>query len=53
MFLTVQDVAKMLQLSELKVRSLARRKDLPGVKIGGVWRFNPKLLERFLDEGTV
>ncbi|MCA9314336.1 MAG: helix-turn-helix domain-containing protein [Planctomycetes bacterium] len=38
-YLTVADVAVLLQLSEKTVYRLAQRGDLPGFKVGGSWRF--------------
>ena len=37
--LSVADVARLLQIEEATVRALARRGDLPGVKLGKHWRF--------------
>ncbi len=37
--LSVEDVADFLQLDPATVRSLARRGELPGVKLGKHWRF--------------
>lgn len=38
--LTVQDVAKMLQMSEQTVRTLTATKQLPSHKIGSLVRYN-------------
>lgn len=38
-YLTVADVAALLQLSEKSVYRLAQRGELPGFKAGGSWRF--------------
>lgn len=37
--MSVEDVAEFLQLDPATVRSLARRGELPGVKLGKHWRF--------------
>ncbi len=37
--LSVEDVADLLQLDVATVRALARRGELPGVKLGKHWRF--------------
>lgn len=37
--LSVSDVAELLQIEEQTVRALARRGELPGVKLGKHWRF--------------
>jgi excisionase family DNA binding protein len=36
---TVEDVAQYLQLQPETIRSMARRGELPALKIGKVWRF--------------
>jgi excisionase family DNA binding protein len=36
---TVEDVAAYLKLQPETIRSMARRGELPGLKIGKVWRF--------------
>jgi excisionase family DNA binding protein len=38
-YLTVPQVAELLQLSEKTVYRLAQRGELPGFKAGGSWRF--------------
>jgi len=37
---TVKDVANYLSLTPETVRAMARRGELPGLKIGRVWRFD-------------
>jgi excisionase family DNA binding protein len=43
---TVSDVAKYLALTPDTIRSMARRDELPAVKVGRVWRFYRKEIER-------
>ena len=43
-FLTITDVASRLGLNESTVYRLVRRRKLPGIKIGGQWRFSEDLL---------
>lgn len=38
-YMTVSQVAELLQLSEKTVYRLAQRGELPGFKVGGSWRF--------------
>ncbi|RKY16977.1 MAG: DNA-binding protein [Planctomycetota bacterium] len=38
-YLTVPQVAELLQLSEKTVYRLAQRGELPAFKVGGSWRF--------------
>jgi excisionase family DNA binding protein len=41
---TVEEVARYMRLQPETIRAKARRKELPGVKIGRVWRFRSELL---------
>ena len=47
--LTYRQVAKLLAVSERTIFTLAKRGDLPGVKIGGQVRFDPRDLESFIE----
>ena len=49
--LTVDQAAEFLQLNEYTVRLLARRRELPGKKVGGSWRFSRKKLLEFVEKG--
>lgn len=46
--LTVEQAAERLQLSEATVYRLARAGDLPGVRVGRSWRFDPRRLDDLL-----
>ncbi len=46
-YLTVEQVAKQLGLSEYRVRELIREKHIRAVKIGQ-WRVKPEDLKRFI-----
>ena len=46
-YLTVEQVAKQLGLSEYRIRELIREKKIRAVKIGQ-WRVKPEELERFI-----
>ncbi len=39
---TVTDVANYLRIKPETVRALTRRGDLPAIKIGKVWRYDPR-----------
>jgi excisionase family DNA binding protein len=41
---TVEEVARYMRLRPETIRAKARRKELPGVKVGRVWRFRSELL---------
>lgn len=45
---TVEEVASYLRLSPTTVRAMARRGDLPGRKVGRVWRFVPQVVKNFI-----
>ena len=47
---TVNDVAQYLRLKSETVRAMARRGDLPVVKVGRMWRFKRKLVENWLQQ---
>ncbi len=44
-FLTVEDVAKRFQVNTTTVYRLAQKGVLPGLKVGGQWRFSPTMLD--------
>lgn len=46
-YLTVEQVAKQLGLSEYRIRELIREKKIRAVKIGQ-WRIKPEELENFI-----
>jgi excisionase family DNA binding protein len=43
---TVEEVARYMRLQPETIRAKARRGELPGVKVGRVWRFRSELLIR-------
>jgi excisionase family DNA binding protein len=45
---TVEDVAAYLQLQPETIRSMARRGELPALKIGKVWRFQKQSIQAML-----
>jgi excisionase family DNA binding protein len=45
---TVEDVAAYLQLQPETIRSMARRGELPALKIGKVWRFQKFTLRELI-----
>ena len=50
-YLTVEEVAKKLDITEEWVRDLIARKDIKAVKIGK-WRIKPEDLEKFIKSRT-
>jgi excisionase family DNA binding protein len=45
---TVDDVAAFLKLQPETIRSMARRGELPALKIGKVWRFQKQAIHEML-----
>ena len=48
--LTVDEVAKILRLKPETIRSMARRGDLPAIKLGRVWRFRRSSITQLLED---
>ncbi len=51
--MTVKDVAVYLQFAETTVYKLLNQGKLPGMKVGGRWRFSRKRLDKWLAERQV
>jgi len=47
--MTVKEVAEYLKIDESTVTRLAKRGDLPGKKVGYLWRFHRATIERWLN----
>jgi excisionase family DNA binding protein len=47
---TVDDMAGYLQLQPETIRSMARRGELPAIKLGKVWRFRKSAIQEMLVE---
>jgi len=48
-YLTAKEAADYLKLAERTLVRLAHEGKIPGVKIGGQWRFRRALLDEYLD----
>jgi len=48
---TVDELADYLKLQPETVRGMARRGELPGTKIGKVWRFRKSAIKKIFQEG--
>ncbi len=46
--LKTRDVAERLTLSGRQVRDMAQRGEIPAIRLGGEWRFEPEAIERWL-----
>jgi excisionase family DNA binding protein len=51
-FLTVQETAELLNVSPDTVRTLVRRGDITGIKVGHQFRIAPDLLHAYLYANT-
>lgn len=47
---TVRDVAKLLQVDEKTIYRLVKRKDLPGFKVAGTWRFKQEDIDEWIEK---
>lgn len=47
--MTVDEVAEFLRLKPETIRSMARRGDLPGIKLGRVWRFRRSSISQLIE----
>jgi len=48
--LTLREVSEKLQISENTHYKLARKGEIPGIKIGNQWRFKVQDIEKWLEE---
>lgn len=46
--LTVREVARFLKVNEYTLYRLVAKKKLPAIKVGSQWRFERRVLERWL-----
>ncbi len=51
--LTVKELARYLKMDEHTIYRLARKRVLPGVKIGGEWRFKKDLIDKWIEEKSL
>jgi excisionase family DNA binding protein len=49
--LTVKEVSVYLRKSPSTVYRLTREGKLPGIKVGGTWRYSQKSLEKWIEAG--
>lgn len=52
-FLSTKEVAKLLDVNEKMVYTLIQEKGLPATKVTGKWLFPLKLVEQWIDGGTI
>jgi excisionase family DNA binding protein len=51
-FLTVKDVAELLQVGEVTVRHWIKDGELRAIDVGREWRIAPRDLEQFVERGA-
>ena len=52
-FLTLEEAAALLQVSKRTIQRLVRRREMPGLKVGGQWRIPQGLFLTWIEERTV
>ena len=53
-YLSIEEVAKRFGVNSTTIYRLAQRGALPGLKIGGQWRFNEEMLQSWVvDQVTI
>ncbi len=50
--LTVQEVAGILRLDVATIRQMAKRQEIPAIKIGKVWRFKKTEIRKWLNHDS-
>jgi excisionase family DNA binding protein len=51
--MTAKEVAQYLRLTEATIYRLAKEGDIPGAKVGRVWRFKRSLIEKWLQDESL
>jgi len=46
--MTIKDLSLYLKINEKTIYKLAKQRKLPGVKIGGVWRFKKEAIDNWM-----
>jgi excisionase family DNA binding protein len=46
--MTIKDLSLYLKINEKTIYKLAKKKELPGIKIGGMWRFKKEAVDSWL-----
>jgi excisionase family DNA binding protein len=50
--MTTKELAKYLKLHEITICKYAAEGKIPGIRIGGVWRFDKDAVDKWIGEGT-
>lgn len=51
--LTVREVAALLKINEKTAYKLAAKGEIPGFKVGGSWRFERGVIDRWMREKSI
>ena len=49
--MTTKEIAKYLKLHEITVLKYAGKGLIPAIRIGGVWRFDKEVIDKWISEG--
>ena len=49
--MTTRELAKYLKLHEITICKLAAQGEIPGIRIGRVWRFDKEMIDQFISSG--
>lgn len=50
--MTIEEAAEYLNLSKETLYKKVRRREIPAIKIGRLWRFQKELIEKWIEEKT-
>ena len=49
--MTTRELARYLKLHEITICKLAAQGEIPGIRIGRVWRFDKEMIDQFISSG--
>ena len=49
--MSTKEVAKYLKLHEITILKYATKGEIPGIRIGKVWRFDKEVIDRMIADG--
>ena len=52
-FVTVDELAEQLKVSQRTIQRIVERKEIPAIRIGRQWRFRREWVEEWLQRNTV
>ena len=51
--ITLQEAAKYLQISNMTLYRLAKKKQIPAIRVGGRWRFKKEMIDAWMKKGSL